>query len=420
VVLLYGGISAGTTIGFLLFPLFRRLVSGAMGRRLSLAIAWGINLIALCGVFFLTVPMLFVVSSMLVTLTAGYIGGFVFYALAVGPTDKRYMGRFFGTSSMLLFLLQYGYNGVAPFIGNSGKLFVLCLSMSISVYALLFHLEKWMPFSLPDRSPKPQRDMQKYLWGTLFVVVILCCLMGIIDGVLTSLHAGQEINVSGIPRLLNGPTMFLLGFVFDYREARFFPAITVLSMTILIISVFLFTGPDGFNIALGFLYVCGAAGSMYSVAALTVIASSTTCPELWAIMGRAGKYLPNGLMSIIGAYLFTADSILVLAVVYVILLAIMLLLFMGQGKLSIQRTTQQTEESTQLTLADLASSYNITNRELEVLQFLLQGKATPEIAHVMSITDKSVQNYVSSLLSKTEMKSRGEMIAKFSHILLTK
>ena len=57
--------------------------------------------------------------------------------------------------------------------------------------------------------------------------------------------------------------------------------------------------------------------------------------------------------------------------------------------------------------------FKFTKRETEVLLLLLDGKSTNAISGQMNVTEKTVQNYINSLLSKTGMKSRSEMIAKF-------
>jgi DNA-binding NarL/FixJ family response regulator len=66
------------------------------------------------------------------------------------------------------------------------------------------------------------------------------------------------------------------------------------------------------------------------------------------------------------------------------------------------------------TLEELTAGHGITNRELKVLELLIEGKNTAEIAEAMAITDKSVRNYVSSLMSKTTYSSRGKMVAHFT------
>jgi len=62
----------------------------------------------------------------------------------------------------------------------------------------------------------------------------------------------------------------------------------------------------------------------------------------------------------------------------------------------------------------LIVSYGFTNREAEALRYLIEGRSTDEIAAAMTITRKSAYNYINALLSKTGMKSRNEIIARFN------
>ena len=70
-----------------------------------------------------------------------------------------------------------------------------------------------------------------------------------------------------------------------------------------------------------------------------------------------------------------------------------------------------------LPIESLIASYDFTNREAEALRYIIVGRSTDEIAAAMTITRKSVYNYVNSLLSKTGMKSRDEMIARFNRAI---
>ena len=74
----------------------------------------------------------------------------------------------------------------------------------------------------------------------------------------------------------------------------------------------------------------------------------------------------------------------------------------------------QDRKATPLPVENLFASYGFTDREAEVMRHLIDGKTTMEIAETMGIAKKSVQNYISSMLSKTNMKSRLEMIMHFS------
>ncbi len=65
-------------------------------------------------------------------------------------------------------------------------------------------------------------------------------------------------------------------------------------------------------------------------------------------------------------------------------------------------------------LEERIERYGLTNREEEVLRYLLEGKSTSEIAEVMSITARTVQNYINTLMAKTGTNSRIKTLALFA------
>ena len=66
-------------------------------------------------------------------------------------------------------------------------------------------------------------------------------------------------------------------------------------------------------------------------------------------------------------------------------------------------------------IAEMIKAYKLTNRETQVLYYLLGGASTPDIAAKMVVTEKTVQNYISSMLAKTGKNNRMEMAAFFRH-----
>lgn len=54
----------------------------------------------------------------------------------------------------------------------------------------------------------------------------------------------------------------------------------------------------------------------------------------------------------------------------------------------------------------------LTPREREVLQLLVDGAATAEVARVLGVTQKTVRNQVSALLTKLQVPDRGAAVAK--------
>ncbi|VVN70291.1 helix-turn-helix transcriptional regulator [Pseudomonas fluorescens] len=53
----------------------------------------------------------------------------------------------------------------------------------------------------------------------------------------------------------------------------------------------------------------------------------------------------------------------------------------------------------------------MTNRELEILRLLLNGKSNKQIAITLGISDFTVRDYVSSILRKNNVGCRSELFA---------
>ncbi|GBH19388.1 DNA-binding response regulator [Pseudomonas syringae pv. actinidiae] len=60
----------------------------------------------------------------------------------------------------------------------------------------------------------------------------------------------------------------------------------------------------------------------------------------------------------------------------------------------------------------------VTIREQDVLGLLLQGCTNKEIARQLSISDYTVRDHVSSLLRKSQVKTRAELMARCVSLLL--
>ena len=70
-----------------------------------------------------------------------------------------------------------------------------------------------------------------------------------------------------------------------------------------------------------------------------------------------------------------------------------------------------TEEIKTQNISELESMEPLTAREKEVINLIAQGKGNKEIAAVLNIEEKTVKNYINSIYSKLQIKSRYEAIS---------
>ena len=54
----------------------------------------------------------------------------------------------------------------------------------------------------------------------------------------------------------------------------------------------------------------------------------------------------------------------------------------------------------------------LTDREHEILAELVRGHSTADIARLLSLSDKTVRNYVSSILTKLHVRDRAQLVVK--------
>ncbi len=61
--------------------------------------------------------------------------------------------------------------------------------------------------------------------------------------------------------------------------------------------------------------------------------------------------------------------------------------------------------------ARAARDFELTERELECLFWIAEGKTSDEIAMILGISRNTINNYITSVMRKTATKTRSEAIA---------
>ena len=76
------------------------------------------------------------------------------------------------------------------------------------------------------------------------------------------------------------------------------------------------------------------------------------------------------------------------------------------------QTMEDENQSIQMTLQEFADLYQISRRELDVVELIYKGKNNQEIAEELFISQNTVKKHINSIFRKTEAESRAALIAK--------
>ena len=60
----------------------------------------------------------------------------------------------------------------------------------------------------------------------------------------------------------------------------------------------------------------------------------------------------------------------------------------------------------------IALAYGLTEREIEITRFCIQGHSTKEMAHVLQVSPYTVQDHLKAVFAKTGARSRGELVGQ--------
>lgn len=86
---------------------------------------------------------------------------------------------------------------------------------------------------------------------------------------------------------------------------------------------------------------------------------------------------------------------------------------------TVQKPTVEAAVPLSISVAELAVQFELTNREGEVLQQLLQGKSNAEIANQLFLSLSTVKTHISNLFLKMDVKSRTQAMEKARRLGLT-
>jgi DNA-binding CsgD family transcriptional regulator len=249
-------------------------------------------------------------------------------------------------------------------------------------------------------------------------IAIMSYMIGVNDVAIISTLLSDPEPLVFIPQaLFYLPALLIAGILSDIKGGRYLPVATLGCTLLTAPMVTSLALPEVFTQYSGATYFLGGFYLIYIMVSLVALAGRSRRPRAVAALAASLFFLFSGLGAFTSYLYIHADSTFSLTV-YIVLAALLLAIFSLSGSLQPRTPVPVPEPPSPAnapTLKELTVRYGVTNRELKVLQLLIEGKSTTEIAETMTITDKSVRNYVSSLMAKTDSSSRVHMIARFTN-----
>jgi DNA-binding CsgD family transcriptional regulator len=400
--------------GFPAYSFIDRFIKAATVRQATLVSAAILCIIAFSNTAFAYSGKIYGFTSMLGLFLFGVLFAAVYHKTAIRMNGSPYTGRLVGISIAGIEL------AIWPVVSLIADAAVTYLTVSAALIGISLYAR--IPASpVSGNRPKPAEPdgkQRRMLIALVAAAALIAVMVAMTENIFLNHIASDQIKMQDWPRLLHAASILLLGFLADIKKRRYLTLTTFCIILLFSVGVIVWDGAYPLGIAMCVYYVFRATGIMFFTVSFLDIAPDTKNPGLWSSFGRLSNAVTEAAM--LFALLFLRLNLLSMIVIS-LLCAMSLFLVLLWGRLFVQKTDSAPESSASAfgqALDEIIVSYGITNREAEVLRLLLDAKNTAGIAAEMTLTEKTVQNYVNALLSKTESKSRGEMIAKFSRAIL--
>jgi len=420
--------------GIIAYGLLQRWIYILFDNRLILNVLALINTFVAIAAFLPTDKVVYTISAVLLTFITGIFGGHAYYTVAK-KIPKYWRGRVVAgglcTGTIIHFVVAAALFPGYEYMAQVFKTGILCAAI-ISSYLLIN--TDLVAVQQPDvcSSPVPKPLNDGYTFAVLIAsVVILCYLHSLNDGIVTMYHAQGNINLY-TTRLFYAASLIVAGLIADLRGRQYLPVLSLAVMTSVALNIILLDYPAAYTISLILMYIGSGFFVMFFTVAFLDVALFTNKPALWAGVGRIIKHTITGIGAVIGSNLWTnpANGLLSILVQYVTLLIILIFLsfklyemlkdnpgsVLDQGD-TIVLTEHPWEvlepelESPQNNIELEIGKYGFTDRERQLLAFILAGSAIKEMAHELCITERTVKFHISNILTKTGSKNQKELLS---------
>jgi DNA-binding CsgD family transcriptional regulator len=416
--LVYGAGCFAAAAGAVLFLGLKRL-NAPLKRGFTVA-AFVLAALLPCVAGLARVPAVFWVSCMLFYIIEGVNAAVCAYYLHRLIQTQMRVGTALAAASVCGLILNYAADYLSPSVSVPKMAFLAACILAMFALALrkigLFELLDYRDGADGADEGDRRRSFLSVLFTVAVAIAVMSYMIGVNDiAIVSTLLSGPASSIFIPQALLYLPGLLIAGILADVKDGRYLPIATLACSLLIAPTMTRLASPEVYTQYSGITYFLGGFYLIYIMISLVPLAGRSRRPIVVTSLAAFLLFSFSGLGAFTSRFYFYADSAFPLTV-YIVLVALLLLIFYLSGSLQ-PRTAETAAESLPpdaLTLEELTASYDITHRETEVLRLLIEGKSTAEIAEAMSITDKSVRNYISSLMSKTKSNTRGKMIAKLT------
>jgi len=366
---------------------------------------------------------LLILFHILVGFNAGLCARFLYRSYAGGST-----GKLLGVSSCAGAAVCYFLYFAFPF-DNTRMIPVNAISLTVVIFLMQYIATHrlnisalMLPVEAGEDSGSLQRRYKYVLYAVCGAIAIMSFMIGVNDIAVYSalLDSATPTSTSHfLPQLFYLPGLFLAGLLADLRRGKFLP-VAALGCVFLISPVITLLNKPAQYLAYSWItYFVGGFFLMYIMTSLIAVVQRSRRPAFDAMMSGFLFFLFSGIGAFLSGVFIRADVFLSFSV-YSVLALCLLFVFYLTGALravSLSDTEQNLEPAVsapEKTLEEMAAAYGITERELEALRLLLAGKGTGAIAAEMHVVANTAQKYISSMIAKTGVESRSELLAKFA------
>ena len=422
--LLTSGLSYGAQIlGILVYIFIVTRNKRFTESRLVISLCFGLSAIGILGAFFTSNNAVFILSGVLFNLfgTSGVMLGYQFHCVT-SMLPRMFFGRAFGfayaVGSLATALLAVAFNGRCPVGYAAVIIYILFIILNFLLIIFKGKLTNEIPETAmakcaKNNAPESEMHLDKNLILMFAGVILLMVILQSISGIMQGLYLDVSNQISmAFARMFYAFGLIPASLLIDYNR-RMGAIACLLACGFSFFLILLYSFPVYGFIAMGLDYVLIGFFAVYRTVSAMDIASRAPKLLYFSVMGILLGRLGEVAFTIFRS-LVQLELLLETLAASIFFLILILILFPFMRRMYDPVLLASDSPVTVQMRDDLLASFGITRREAETLSLLLSGKTTLEISEAMSITDRTVQKYIGSMMAKTNSKSRSAMIAMFA------